>query len=101
MPPLRLAFLGTPDFARTALEALIAAGHDIVAVYSQPQRPSGRGQKARPSPVHAFAESKGLPVRTPLTLRDKDEQTDFAALTLDAAVVAAYGLILRRAILQA
>ncbi len=101
MTKMRLAFMGTPDFARAALEALATAGHDIAAVYSQPPRPSGRGQKPRPSPVHAFAESKGLPVRNPLSLREPKEQAAFDALKLDAAVVAAYGLILPPAILQA
>ena len=101
MARLRLAFMGTPDFARLALEALIGAGHDIAAVYSQPPRPAGRGQKPRPSPVQALAEAKGLPVRTPRSLRDSAEQAAFAALNLDAAVVAAYGLILPPAILEA
>ena len=101
MARLKLAFMGTPDFARAALTALTEAGHEIVAVYSQPPRPSGRGQKPRPSPVHAFAESKGFTVYTPLSLREPAEQAAFAALKLDAAVVAAYGLILPPAVLQA
>lgn len=99
--PLRLAYMGTPDFAVPALEMLIAAGHDIVCVYSQPPRRAGRGQKERPSPVHAFAEARNIPVRTPKTLRDAEEQDAFAALGLDAAVVAAYGLILPPPILEA
>ena len=98
---MRIAFMGTPDFARLALTALLAAGHDVVAVYSQSPRPAGRGQKPRLSPVLALAEQHGLPVRTPRTLRDPTEQTAFAALGLDAAVVAAYGLILPAGILEA
>ena len=93
--------MGTPDFAAAALAALIAADHEIAAVYSQPPRPSGRGQKPRLSPVHALADAKGLPVRTPLSLRDAAEQAAFADLAFDVAVVAAYGLILPPAILQA
>ncbi len=99
--PLRLAYMGTPDFAVPALRALIAAGHDIVCVYSQPPRPAGRGQKQRLSAVHAFAEAQGIPVRTPKSLRDPAEQQEFSALALDAAIVAAYGLILPKAILNA
>jgi len=98
---MRIAFMGTPDFARLALEALLTAGHDIAAVYSQPPRPAGRGQKPRLSPVQALAEQRGLPVHTPRSLRDGAEQTAFAALGLDVAVVAAYGLILPQEILQA
>ena len=99
--PLRLAFLGTPDFAVPILEALLAAGHELAAVYCQPPRPAGRGKKERPSPVQAAAERHGLAVRTPASLKDAAVQADFAALALDAAVVAAYGLILPKAILQA
>jgi methionyl-tRNA formyltransferase len=98
---MRLAFMGTPDFAVPTLDALLAAGHDVVAVYSQPPRPAGRGKALRPSPVHARADAAGIEVRTPLTLRDKDEQHAFAALDLDAAIVAAYGLILPVPILEA
>jgi methionyl-tRNA formyltransferase len=101
MTRLRLAFMGTPEFARASLAALIAAGHDIAAVYSQPPRPAGRGQQPRPSPVQALAEQEGLPVATPTILKDPAEQARFAALELDAAVVAAYGLILPPAILKA
>src|SRR6266404_1312973 len=101
MARLRLAFMGTPEFARTGLAALIAAGHDIACVYSQPPRPAGRGQRSRPSPVQALAEERGLPVRTPVNLREAAEQAHFADLGLDAAVVAAYGLILPPAILEA
>jgi methionyl-tRNA formyltransferase len=98
---LRLAFMGTPDFAVPALAALIAAGHDIAAVYCQPPRPSGRGHRMQPSPVHDFALARGLAVRHPAGLRDAAVQEDFAALALDAAVVAAYGLLLPDAILAA
>ena len=100
MPPLRLAFMGTPDFAAASLAALIAAGHDIAAVYSQPPRPAGRGQQPRPSPVQRLAESHGLPVLTPTNLKTAESQQQFAALGLDAAVVVAYGLLLPRAILE-
>ena len=93
--------MGTPDFAVPVLEALVAAGHEVVAVYSQPPRPTGRGHKTQASPVQARAEALGLPVRHPVTLKPKEEKAAFAALDLDAAVVAAYGLILPRAILDA
>lgn len=98
---MRLAFMGTPDFAVPTLDALIGAGHEIVAVYSQPPRPAGRGKALQPSPVQRRAEQRGLMVRTPATLRDADAQAAFAALDLDAAVVAAYGLILPPPILEA
>jgi len=98
---LRLAFMGTPDFAVPALEALIAAGHDVAAVYTQPPRPAGRGHRPRPSPVQSAAERRGLAVRTPARLKDAATQEAFAALGLDAAVVAAYGLILPRPVLDA
>lgn len=99
---MRLAFMGTPDFAVPALLALHAAGHEIAAVYSQPPRPAGRGQSVRLSPVHQAAETLGLPVRTPARLRtNAEEHAFFRALNLDAAVVAAYGLILPAAMLDA
>ena len=98
---MRIAFMGTPDFAVPTLEALAAAGHDIAAVYTQPPRRAGRGKALQPSPVHRRAEALGLEVRHPLTLRDADEQAAFAALGLDVAVVAAYGLILPMPILEA
>lgn len=98
---MRLAFLGTPDFAARALEAVLEAGHEIAAVYSQPPAPRGRGQALRPSPVHALAESQGLSVRTPASLRDPQEIENFRALGLDAAVVVAFGQILPREILEA
>jgi len=99
--PLRLAFLGTPDFAVPTLAEMIAQGHDIACVYSQPPRPKGRGLALEPSAVQRFAESSGLGVRTPLSLKDAAEQEFFAGLNLDAAVVVAYGLILPKAILSA
>ena len=99
---MRLAFMGTPDFAVPALRALHAAGHEIAAVYCQPPRPAGRGQQPRPCPVQRAAEQLGLPVRSPARLkRDPEAQAEFAALGLDAAVVAAYGLILPEAMLAA
>ncbi|MCG2842482.1 methionyl-tRNA formyltransferase [Sandaracinobacter sp. RS1-74] len=97
---MRLAFMGTPDFAATALDALQAAGHEIAAVYTQPPRPANRG-RLTPSPVHLRAEALGLQVRTPERLKGEEEQAAFAALDLDAAVVAAYGLLLPRAVLEA
>src|SRR5262245_54950645 len=101
MARLRLAFMGTPDFAVPALSALVAAGHEIVAVYSQPPRAAGRGQKPRPSSVHAAAMDHGIAVRTPDSLRVAAEQAAFTALGLDAAVVVAYGLLLPKSILVA
>ena len=99
--PLRLAFMGSPDFAVPALDALVEAGHEVIAVYAQPPRPAGRGKKDRPTAVHARAEALGLEVRTPKSLRDPDAQAAFAALDLDVAIVAAYGLILPKPILDA
>ena len=98
---MRIIFMGSPAFSLPALEALRAAGHDIVAVYTQPPRPAGRGQSERPCPVHARALDLGLPVRHPKTLRNPQAQADFAALGADLAVVVAYGLILPQAVLDA
>ncbi|HEU0099665.1 MAG TPA: methionyl-tRNA formyltransferase [Allosphingosinicella sp.] len=98
---MRIAFMGTPGFAVPTLDALVAAGHEIAAVYSQPPRPAGRGKALRPSPVEQRAQALGLEVRTPLSLKKADAQAAFAALDLDVAVVAAYGLILPRPILEA
>ncbi|MGE0723760.1 MAG: methionyl-tRNA formyltransferase [Alphaproteobacteria bacterium] len=98
---LKLVFMGSPAFAVPILDALRAAGHAILAVYSQPPKPAGRGHRVQPCPVHAHAEALGLPVRTPGRLRDPAAQAEFAALGADAAVVAAYGLILPRAVLEA
>ena len=98
---MRLIFMGTPDFAVPTLDALAQAGHMIAAVYCQPPRPAGRGKALSPSPVQRRAEALGLPVRHPTTLREADEQAAFAALGADAAVVAAYGLILPVPVLNA
>ncbi len=98
---MRIVFMGTPEFSVTVLEALVAAGHDIACVYTQPPRPAGRGKKDRPTPVHARAEAMGLMVRHPKTLRDAQAQAGFAALKADIAVVVAYGLILPQAVLDA
>jgi len=98
---MRIVFMGTPDFSVPVLEALVAAGHDVVAVYSQPPRPAGRGKKERPSPVHATAEALGLPVMHPVSLRNAEAQEAFAAHAADVAVVVAYGLILPQAVLDA
>src|ERR1700744_4394118 len=98
---MRLAFLGTPDFAVPTLTELVGQGHEIAAVYSQPARPKGRGLGLEPSPVAKAAQSFGIEVRTPLTLKDADAQAEFAALDLDAAIVVAYGLLLPKAILDA
>lgn len=99
---MRILFMGTPDFAVPVLDALVEAGHTIVAAYSQPPRPGGRrGKVLTPSPVHARAEALGIEVRTPLSLKGAEEQAALAALDADVAVVAAYGLILPRAVLAA
>ena len=98
---LTLAFMGTPDFAVPTLEALLKAGHDVVAVYTQPPAPAGRGKKVRKSPVHQAAEAVGIPVFTPKSLKADEEQKAFSALNLDATIVVAYGQILPNAILDA
>ncbi len=98
---MRIAFMGTPDFAVPTLDALVAAGHQVVAVYSQPPRPAGRGKTLQPSAVHRRAETLGIAVMTPTSLKSPEEQDKFAALDLDAAIVAAYGLILPLPILDA
>lgn len=98
---MRIAFLGTPDFAVAALAALVEAGHEVACVYSQPPAPRGRGQDLKPSPVHAYAQAHGIPVRTPASMRDPAEIEAFAALKLDAGVVVAFGQILPREVLEA
>ncbi|MDX2287331.1 MAG: methionyl-tRNA formyltransferase [Hyphomicrobiaceae bacterium] len=98
---MRIVFMGTPEFSVPTLSEIIAAGHEVVAVYSQPPRPAGRGMEQRLSPVHEFALRSGIPVATPATLRDAQEQERFAALDADAAVVVAYGLILPKPVLDA
>ncbi len=97
---LKIVFMGTPDFALPSLKKLCAA-HDVVCVYTQPPRPKGRGYELTPSPVQVFAEEKGIPVRTPASLKTTEEQAAFKALGADLTVVAAYGLILPEAILTA
>ena len=98
---MRLAFLGTPDFAVAALAAIVGAGHEVACVYSQPPAPRGRGHALRPSPAQAFAKARGIAVRTPASMRDPEEIAAFAALNLDAAVVVAFGQILPGAVLSA
>ena len=98
---MKVVFMGTPDFSVPVLDALVAAGHDIAAVYCQPPRPAGRGKKETPTPVHQRAEELGLPVRHPVSLKTPEAQADFAALDADVAVVVAYGLILPQAVLDA
>ena len=98
---LRLAFMGTPEFAVPSLAGLIEAGHDIVVVYTQPPRAAGRGHREQPTPVAEFAARIGLAVRCPTSLREIETQAQFAALKLDAAVVVAYGLLLPKSFLEA
>jgi methionyl-tRNA formyltransferase len=97
---MRIAFMGTPEFAVPTLNALVRAGHDVVCVYTQPPRRAGRGKQLTPSAVHKSAEAFGIEVRHPVSLKSAEEQAAFAALDLDVAVVAAYGLILPQAILD-
>ncbi len=101
MPGLRLVFMGTAAFAVPSLEAVHAAGHDVLRVFTQPPRPAGRGHKPRQTPVHDTADRLGLAVESPQSLRDEAAQRDFAGLGCDACVVVAYGLILPRAVLDA
>jgi methionyl-tRNA formyltransferase len=98
---MRIVFMGSPEFAVPSLEALVEASHAIACVYTQPPRPAGRGKSEQKTAVHRRADELGLEVRCPRTLRDADEQARFAALEADLAVVAAYGLILPGAILEA
>ena len=98
---MRVVFMGSPEFSVTALKALHDAGHDIVAVYSQPPRPKGRGQGIEKTAVHLAAEAMGFEIRTPTSLKPEAEVVAFQALNADIAVVAAYGLILRQNILEA
>lgn len=98
---MRIIFMGTPGFAVPTLDALVAAGHDVVAAYSQPPRRAGRGKALTPSPVQRRAEELRIAVRTPVSLKDVDVQAEFAALNADVAVVAAYGLLLPKAVLDA
>jgi methionyl-tRNA formyltransferase len=98
---LRLAFMGTPEFAVPTLAELMGQGHDIVCIYTRAPRPKGRGLTKEPSPVHKLAVTVGIEVRTPASLKDETEQAAFAALNLDAVIVVAYGLILPKAVLAA
>ncbi|MCR6658464.1 MAG: methionyl-tRNA formyltransferase [Asticcacaulis sp.] len=97
---MRLAFMGTPEFAVKALAELVASGHEIVCVYSQPPAPKGRGQMFSPSPVHAFAQSLGIEVRTPKSMKAPDAIAEFQALDIDACIVVAYGQILKKEVLD-
>ena len=98
---MKLIFMGTPEFSCLALTALVDAGHEILCVYSQPPRPKGRGQDVHKQPVHVLAQTLGLEVRTPVSLKSPEEQQNFADLKADAAVVVAYGLLLPKPILDA
>jgi len=101
MSRLRVVFMGSPDFSKPTLQAIMDAGHEVICVYAQPPRPAGRGQKERPCPVHEFAAARNLMVRTPPNLKDAAEHAAFAELKADIAVVVAYGLILPESILKA
>jgi methionyl-tRNA formyltransferase len=98
---MRLIFMGSPAFALPTLAALIEAGHEIACVYSQPPKPAGRGKALRPTPVHAFAQARGIEVRTPSSLKTDEAKADFAAIGAGAAIVVAYGLILPKQVLDA
>lgn len=98
--PLRLVFMGTPDFAVATLGEILGAGHEVVAVYTQPPRPAGRGMEPTPSPVEKLARSAGIPVFTPTTLKTADEQQRLVDLAPDAIVVVAYGMLLPQAVLD-
>ena len=98
---MRVIMMGSPDFAVPTLDAIVDAGHEVVAVYCQPPRPAGRGKKDQPTPVQRRAEQLGLPVRSPTSLKKPAAQEDFAALRADVAIVAAYGLILPQTVLDA
>src|SRR3954471_6657346 len=98
---MRIIFMGSPDFAVPTLDALVEAGHDVICAYTQPPRPAGRGKTEQKTAVHERAEALGIEVRAPRTLRSADEQARFRALHADLAVVAAYGLILPKPILEA
>ena len=98
---LRIVFMGTPDFSVPTLAEILGAGHEVVAAYTQPSRPAGRGMAERLSPVARFAANAGIPVKSPTSLKREAEQREFAALNADAAVVVAYGLLLPRPVLAA
>ena len=98
---MRIVFMGSPEFAVPSLDALVEAGHEVVAVYSQPPRPAGRGKGERKTAVHQRAQQLGIEVRTPRTLRNEEEQRVSPRWTANYAIVAAYGLILPKPILDA
>ena len=98
---LRIVFMGTPDFSVPTLAEVLGAGHEVVAAYTQPSRPAGRGMAERLSPVAQFAANAGIPVKSPTSLKREAEQQEFASLNADAAVVVAYGLLLPRPVLAA
>ncbi|MCC2108151.1 MAG: methionyl-tRNA formyltransferase [Hyphomicrobiales bacterium] len=98
---MRVVFMGTPDFSVPVLTEIVGQGHEVCCVYTRAPQPAGRGMDLRPSPVHKVAERFGIPVRTPKSLRNPEEQAAFAALDADCAVVVAYGLILPKPILDA
>ncbi|PKM42718.1 MAG: methionyl-tRNA formyltransferase [Gammaproteobacteria bacterium HGW-Gammaproteobacteria-1] len=100
MSPLNIVFAGTPEFAAVALKALLASRHRVIAAYTQPDRPAGRGRKLTPGPVKALALEHGVPVHQPLSLKDASAQQELAALNADVMVVAAYGLLLPKAVLE-
>ena len=100
MSPLRVVFAGTPDFAASSLAALLDSEHEVVAVYTQPDRPAGRGRKLTPSPVKQLAQAQALPVYQPVSLKDAEAQAELAALNADVMVVVAYGLLLPQAVLD-
>lgn len=98
MKPLKILFAGTPDFAARHLQALIDSEHQVIGVYSQPDRPAGRGKKLQASPVKALALEHDIPVYQPVSLRNEDAQAELAALGADIMVVVAYGLIDRKSV---
>ena len=100
MSPLRVVFAGTPDFAASSLAAVLDSEHEVVAVYTQPDRPAGRGRKLTPSPVKQLAQAQALPVYQPVSLKDAEAQAELAALNADVMVVVAYGLLLPQAVLD-
>src|SRR5436190_8635777 len=99
--PLRVIFMGTPDFARPVLAEILGQGHEVAAVYTRPPAPAGRGMELAPSPVHRLAEGFGIPVFTPKNFRDAEAVDTFASLDADVGVVVAYGLILPKDVLDA
>src|SRR5688572_33495580 len=99
--PLRLIFMGTPDFAVPTLLEIVGRGHEVVAVYTRAPKPAGRGMELQPTPVEREARRLGLPVLTPKTLRTEEAQAAFRAFGADAAMVVAYGMILPRPVLEA